>query len=74
MTTVVVNAQTGEITFVEGPEPSPAAYTIEQLESLRASAFREEADPLFFEWQAGEGTQEAWQAKRAEIRARFPYP
>lgn len=32
------------------------------------------ADPLFFKWQAGEGTEAEWLAKREEIRTRFPYP
>lgn len=44
-----------------------------QAEANRAAAYKDEADPLFFYWQAGEGTEEAWQEKRAEIRARFPY-
>ena len=39
----------------------------------RAAAYKAEADPLFFYWQAGEGFEEAWQEKRAEIRDRFPY-
>lgn len=39
----------------------------------RAAAYAAEADPLFFYWQAGEGTEAAWLEKRAEIRARFPY-
>jgi hypothetical protein len=42
--------------------------------AARAAAYRDEADPLFFKWQAGEGTQEEWEAKRAEIRGRYPYP
>ena len=40
----------------------------------RAAAFRSEADPLFFKWQAGEGTEAEWRAARDAIRARFPYP
>jgi hypothetical protein len=39
----------------------------------RGAAYAAEADPLFFYWQAGEGTEEAWLAKRAEIRDRYPY-
>jgi hypothetical protein len=39
----------------------------------RAAAYNTEADPLFFYWQSGEGAQEAWLEKRAEIRERFPY-
>ena len=45
----------------------------EQAEAERAAAYKAEADPLFFYWQAGEGSEAAWQAKREEIRARFPY-
>jgi len=39
----------------------------------RAVAYSAEADPLFFYWQAGEGTEQAWLEKRAEIRDRYPY-
>lgn len=39
---------------------------------LRAAAYRTEADPLFFKSQRGECSIEDWQAKIAEIRARFP--
>ena len=42
--------------------------------SLRQEAFQREADPLYFQWQAGEGTEAAWLEKREEIRARYPYP
>ena len=41
-------------------------------EASRKAAYIAEADPLFFKWQAGEGTQEEWQAKREEIRQRYP--
>lgn len=37
-------------------------------------AYTQEADPLFFKWQAGESTEQEWLAKRGEIRARYPYP
>ena len=43
-----------------------------QAEASRKAAYIAEADPLFFKWQAGEGTQEEWQAKREEIRQRYP--
>jgi hypothetical protein len=39
----------------------------------RHQAFIAEADPLFFVWQRGEGTEQAWLDKCAEIRARYPY-
>lgn len=45
---------------------------VAEVEGSRRAAFEQEADPLFFKWQAGEATQEEWVAKRAEIRERFP--
>jgi hypothetical protein len=42
-------------------------------ERERRKAYEREADPLFMEWQAGEGTEEAWLAKREEVRQRYPY-
>ena len=42
--------------------------------AARMEAYRTEADPLFFKAQRGEATVEEWQAKVAEIKARFPYP
>lgn len=44
-----------------------------QIEESRASAYRSEADPLFFKAQRGEATMDEWNAKVAEIRARYPY-
>jgi hypothetical protein len=38
----------------------------------RRNAYIVEADPLFFKAQRGEATMEEWQAKVAEIKARFP--
>jgi hypothetical protein len=57
------------------PEPEPELPpTKEQQEQLRKWAYQQEADPLFFKWQAGEATEEEWLAKRQEIRDRYPYP
>lgn len=56
----------------------PVIQTPEQIATnikvQRANAYRVESDPLFFKWQAGETTEAEWTSKRAEIRARFPYP
>jgi hypothetical protein len=54
--------------------PEPPAPTKEQQEAARQAAFEREADPLFFKWKAGEGTEEEWLEKREEIRERYPYP
>jgi hypothetical protein len=53
--------------------PNTDALKQEQ-QNNRQAAFTKEADPLFFKWQAGEGTEEEWKTKRQEIRDRFPYP
>jgi len=43
------------------------------VKQLREEAYKAEADPLFFKFQRGDATQTEWQAKVAEIKARFPY-
>jgi len=50
---------------------SPAPLTPEQLSALRAEAYRNEADPLFFKAQRGEATMDEWLAKVAEIKVRY---
>jgi hypothetical protein len=44
----------------------------EEASHQRQQAYIAEADPLFFKAQRGEATMEEWQAKVAEIKARFP--
>lgn len=56
-----------------GP-PLGVVPTQQEQSDLRATAYNAEADPLFFMSQRGEATLEEWQAKVAEIKARFPYP
>lgn len=64
----------GPSEYVPPPPPAPVPPTREQQESSRQAAFAAEADPLFFQWQAGEATEAEWKAKRQEIRDRYPYP
>lgn len=55
------------------PEPpAPPAPYEPPLDVQKRTAYAAEADPLFFKWQRGEGTQEAWLAKVNEIKARYP--
>jgi hypothetical protein len=54
--------------------PPPVVPTKAEQEAKRHTAYTAEADPLFFKWQAGEGTEADWLAKRQEIRDRYPYP
>jgi hypothetical protein len=61
-------------------QPAVDAYLEQQKETFNASqkekrskAYAEEADPMFFKAQRGEATTAEWEAKVAEIKARFPY-
>jgi len=76
----------GIIWHTQGVEPltsAEVAAEVARLEAIEAAeqprrerraAFQAESDPLFFEWQRGEGTEQAWLDKVAEIRARYPDP
>ena len=55
-------------------DPAKLIPTLEQQQEARASAYKAEADPLFFQAQRGKATQQQWLDKIAEIEARFPYP
>ena len=48
------------------------ARAAERVQSSRRAAYEAEADPLFFEEQAGEVVDGTWAAKRAEIKVRYP--
>jgi hypothetical protein len=53
----------------------PATQTTvanQQVDNNRHNAYVAEADPLFFKAQRGEGTMADWEAKVAEIKARYP--
>jgi hypothetical protein len=50
------------------------AATLEATRDNRQAAYASESDPLFFMAQRGEATMEEWEAKVAEIKARYPYP
>lgn len=45
----------------------------EEIKQWRATAYRQEADPLYFKVQRGEKEQQEWLDKVEEIRARYPY-
>jgi len=40
----------------------------------RRNAYRDESDPIFFDYQRGEKTKEEWMAKVVEIKLRYPKP
>jgi hypothetical protein len=44
------------------------------VEQARRAAYTTDADPLFFEWQRGDGTEQAWLDAIAAVKAAHPYP
>ena len=44
-----------------------------QQKQRRQFAYQKESDPIFMKFQRGEATKEEWEAKVAEIVARYPY-
>jgi hypothetical protein len=76
---VLMDGQAAGREIVPGPDgrpvladPAPVQLTQERVDALRKAAYQNEADPLFFKWQRGEGTEQQWLAKVAEIKARHP--
>jgi hypothetical protein len=45
-----------------------------EVDAQRHAAYVAESDPLFFQYQAGEVTEQEWLNKRAEIKSRYPNP
>lgn len=60
----VSDAEADAIRQANAPAPNYAA--------LRAQAYREESDPLFFQEQRGEVPAGTWETKVQEIRQRYP--
>jgi len=48
------------------------AMANKEADANRRAAYVAESDPLFFKAQRGEGTMADWEAKVAEIKARYP--
>ena len=44
------------------------------VENARAQAYRETADPLFFQYQRGEVTEAEWLAAVEAVKTAHPYP
>lgn len=62
----------GNWTQVWNVTDKPQAEIDNITTSLRADAYREESDPLFFKYQRGEIEKQVWLDKVAEIKARYP--
>ena len=47
---------------------------IENIQALRKTAYQNESDPIFFDFQRGEATEEEWLNAIQDIKDRYPYP
>ena len=82
-TELVINAQTGEtsereltaeeLAAIQATPEELAAIEHDRITAQLRGAYATEADPLYFGWQRGENTEQAWLDKVAEIRTRYPY-
>jgi hypothetical protein len=80
---LVGNSYEGLQWFDSAPKPTQAELDAlwastqttvanQQADTNRHNAYVAESDPLFFKAQRGEGTMAEWEAKVAEIKARYP--
>ena len=44
------------------------------VETARRTAYEQQSDGLFFEWQRGDGTEPDWRAAVAAVKAAHSYP
>lgn len=44
------------------------------VEAARRTAYEQQSDGLFFEWQRGDGTEAAWREAVAKVKLAHPYP
>jgi hypothetical protein len=57
--------------------PSPAEqyeFDLIQAETDRRGAYQVESDPIFFQWQRGNATEQEWLDAVQAIKQRYPYP
>ena len=47
---------------------------VERIQALRKAAYQNESDPIFFDWQRGEVTEQDWLDSVQAIKDRYPYP
>ncbi len=75
MTQIIYRELTAdEIAEREAWEASAYDREVESMRQARQSAYQQLADPLFFKFQAGEGTEKEWLDARKQVVATYPYP
>lgn len=61
-----------EMLEITTPPPLTETQEDERADILRALAYKEKADPLFYKYQRGEATKEEWLQTIEAIKAQFP--
>ena len=75
----------GLIWLSDSPKPTQAALDaqwpqvnynnqVAQVETTRRTQYEAQSDGIFFEWQRGTNTKEAWQAAVQAVKDANPYP
>ena len=49
-------------------------YEVAQVETTRRTQYEAQSDGIFFEWQRGTNTKEAWEAAVQAVKDANPYP
>jgi hypothetical protein len=74
------------LTWLDGsPKPTKKALealwpkvqhtrAMQAVERARQAAYRETADPIYFQWQRGEVTEQAWLDAVQAVKDAHPYP
>lgn len=62
--------------YVDGSwvAPVPPVPTVEEVEAARRFGYQTTSDPLFFGWQRGENTEQAWLDAVQAVKDAHPYP
>ena len=74
--TQIIEKQLTPEEIAEREEYAAGAYEreVETVKNQRLYAYQTESDPIFFQWQRGENTEQAWKDKLDEIKTRYPDP
>jgi hypothetical protein len=51
-----------------------AEQQMKQVEAQRKAAYTIESDPIFFQWQRGDATEQEWLDAVEAVKAKYPYP
>lgn len=59
--------------FYPSPDDPPEPFTVEEISELRRDAYNRISDPIFFQWQRGEATEQEWLDAIEKIKKEFSY-